>query len=139
MILLISDGLDSSRGLRSGSPFQSVDLDRAITAAQRRQVSIYSFYAPAVGLTSVSRLAINYGQGSLNRLTDETGGDAFFSGTDFVSFDPYFREFDEISAMQWVITYKSSGSGTRFRKIVVTTEADVHLHHMPGYSPARRN
>src|SRR6185369_17638827 len=52
MILLISDGLDTSHGFRSSSPMQSLDLDRAIREAQRRGVSVFSFYAPTVGSTS---------------------------------------------------------------------------------------
>src|SRR5262249_49734029 len=78
MILLVSDGLDTSRGFRSASPALSIDLDRAISEAQRRGISVFSIYAPSVGLTSASHLAMSYGQGSLNRLADETGGEAFY-------------------------------------------------------------
>jgi hypothetical protein len=74
MILLVSDGLDTSHGFRSSSPTLSVDLDRAISESQRRGVSVFSFFAPTVGLSSESHLAQNYGQGSLLRLADETGG-----------------------------------------------------------------
>jgi hypothetical protein len=135
MILLVSDGLDASRGFRSASPTLSIDLDRAIREAQRRGVAVFSFYSPSVGLTSANRLAVNYGQGSLNRLADETGGEAFFSGTDFVSFDPYIKEFNELLGLQWLITYRSSNLGSGFRRIEVTTELDVHLHYPEGYSP----
>jgi VWFA-related protein len=134
-ILLVSDGLDASRGLRSASPTQSIDLDRAIREAQRRGVSVYSFFAPSTGLTSVSRIANNFGQGSLNRLADETGGEAFFSGTDFVSFSSYFKELNELLGNQWLITYRSSNTGSDYRDIEVTTEQDVHLHYPSGYKP----
>jgi hypothetical protein len=40
MALLVSDGLDVSHGFRSASPFQSIDLDRAISEAQRRGVVV---------------------------------------------------------------------------------------------------
>ena len=133
MALLVSDGLDVSRGFRSASPFQSIDLDRAISEAQRRGVAVFTFYAPSVGLTSVSRIAVNYGQGSLNRLADETGGEAFFIGTDFVTFDPYFRELNDLLARQWLVTYRSSNTGSGFRRIEVTTEANLHLHYPAGY------
>ncbi|MGI8469638.1 MAG: hypothetical protein ACR2N3_14430, partial [Pyrinomonadaceae bacterium] len=46
-ILLISDGLDTSRGFDSSSPAQSLDLDQAILKAQRKSVAVYSFYSPA--------------------------------------------------------------------------------------------
>jgi hypothetical protein len=92
-ILLVSDGLDVSRGFDSTSAGHTVDLERAIREANSRNVAIYSFYAPAVGLSSRSRLAASYGQSSLNRISTETGGRAFFQGiSGFVTFDPYFKQ-----------------------------------------------
>ena len=91
-MLLISDGLDTSRGFDVSSAAHTIDLDRAIKRANERNVAVYAFYAPSVGLTSRSRLAASYGQSSLNRLADNTGGKAFFQGTTgFVTFDSYFR------------------------------------------------
>jgi hypothetical protein len=90
-VLLISDGLDVSRGFDASSTLNSLDLARAIDEAKRRHVAVYSFYAPTVGLTSFSNQAISYGQGALSRFANETGGRAFFQGTDFVSFHPYFE------------------------------------------------
>jgi hypothetical protein len=90
-ILLISDGLDTSRGFDSTAAGHTVDIDRTIKEANKRHVSVFSFYAPSVGLTSHSRIAASYGQSSLNRVSDETGGKAFFQGTSgFVTFDSYF-------------------------------------------------
>jgi hypothetical protein len=90
-LLLVSDGLDVSRGINSSDILQSVDLERAVREAQRRGVAVYTFYAPTT-LAASSRRVATLGQGALNRLTQETGGRAFFQGTDFVSFDPYFRD-----------------------------------------------
>lgn len=89
-MLLISDGLDTSRGFDVDSAGNTIDLQRAIKEAQKRNISVYSFYAPTVGLTSFNRLAVSYGQSSLNRLSNETGGRAFFQGTTYVTFDSYF-------------------------------------------------
>lgn len=90
-VLLISDGLDTSRGFDATAAGHTLDIDRTITEARRRNVAIYSFYAPSVGLTSRSHLAASYGQSSLNRVAHETGGMAFFQGlTGFVTFDSYF-------------------------------------------------
>ncbi|QQS43094.1 MAG: VWA domain-containing protein [Acidobacteriota bacterium] len=133
MILLVSDGLDISRGFRSASPSMSLDLDRAIEKAQQRSIAVYTFYAPSVGLTSFSRMAVNFGQGSLNRIADETGGEAFFSGTDFVTFDPYIREFEDTLDRQWLVTYVSDSRDKGFRRIEVTTDFDLHLHYQAGY------
>ena len=86
-VLLISDGLDTS-----SAAGHTIDIDRAISEANRRNVAVYSFYAPSVGLTSRSRLAASYGQSSLNRVSHDTGGRAFFQGTSgFVTFDSYFE------------------------------------------------
>ncbi|HEX8130346.1 MAG TPA: hypothetical protein VF527_14675 [Pyrinomonadaceae bacterium] len=89
-VLLISDGLDVSRGIDSFSTINSIDMERAVREAKRRNVAIYSFYAPSVGLTSYNRQAVSFGQSALNRISNETGGRAFFQGTSFVSFNPYF-------------------------------------------------
>jgi hypothetical protein len=92
VVLLISDGLDVSRGFDAGSVLNSVDMNRAIEEAKRRDVTIFAFYAPSVGLTRRSFLASSWGQSSLNRISNETGGKAFFQGTtDFVTFNPYFE------------------------------------------------
>ena len=84
-VLLISDGLDTSRGFDSTSSAHTIDLERAIKKANESSVAVYAFYAPSVGLTSRSRLAASYGQNSLNRLADDTGGKAFFQAQTVVS------------------------------------------------------
>ena len=101
-VLLISDGLDTSRGFDSTAAGHTLDIDRTISEANRRDISIYSFYAPSVGLTSYSHVAASYGQSSLNRVSHDTGGKAFFQGTTgFVTFDSYFdrlrRELNRVS------------------------------------------
>lgn len=101
-VLLISDGLDTSRGFDATTAGHTLDIDRTISEANRRDISIYSFYAPSVGLTSYNYLAASYGQSSLNRVSHDTGGKAFFQGTTgFVTFDSYFdrlrRELNKVS------------------------------------------
>ncbi len=90
-VLLISDGLDISRGFDTSSAGHTIDIDRTIAEANRRNAAIFSFYAPSVGLTSRSYLAASYGQSSLERVSHDTGGRAFFQGSNgFVTFDSYF-------------------------------------------------
>ena len=98
-VLLISDGLDVSRGFDETAAGDTVDIHHAIDEANKRNVAIYSFFAPSVGLTSHSRLASFYGQSSLNRVSHDTGGMAFFQGTTgFVTFDSYFKRLrDELN------------------------------------------
>ncbi|HEU4869894.1 MAG TPA: hypothetical protein VFT08_03515 [Pyrinomonadaceae bacterium] len=101
-ILLISDGLDTSRGFDSTAAGHTLDIERTINEANKRHVSIFSFYAPSVGLTSRSHLAASYGQSSLNRVSKETGGRAFFQGTSgFVTFDSYFSRLRETLNRQY--------------------------------------
>lgn len=94
-VLLISDGLDASRGLDFATSVTSIDLDRAVREAKKRDVAVYSFYAPSAGLTSWNRRAVALGQSALNRISDETGGRAFFQGTSFVTFDAYFERLSK--------------------------------------------
>lgn len=90
-VLLVSDGLDTSRGFDYASTVDSIDLERAAREAKSRGVAVYSFFAPSAGLTSWNRTAVSFGQSALNRLSDSTGGRAFFQGTDFVTFNAYFE------------------------------------------------
>jgi hypothetical protein len=89
-VLLVSDGLDTSRGFDFSSSVDSIDLNRAVREAKNRGVAVYSFYAPSAGLTSFNSRAVSFGQSALNRVSNETGGRAFFQGTDFVTFNAYF-------------------------------------------------
>jgi hypothetical protein len=104
-LLLISDGLDTSRGFDIDSAGNTLDLLRSIKEAQKRNVAVYSFYAPTVGLTSWNHRAIGYGQSSLNRLSNETGGRAFFQGTSFVTFDSYFDRLRQTLNDQYAKAY----------------------------------
>jgi len=105
-VLLISDGLDTSRGFDSTAAANTLDLHRAISDANKRDVAVYTFYAPSVGFSSRNRTAASYGQSSLNRLASETGGRAFFQGTNgFVSFDSYFQRLKEMLNDQYARAY----------------------------------
>jgi len=85
-ILLVSDGLDIS----NPSPTQSLDLDRAILKAQRRSIAVYSFYSSASLNEGGNSSVILNAQSSLNRLSEETGGRAYFQGTiSPINFQPF--------------------------------------------------
>jgi VWFA-related protein len=134
-VLVISDGLDVSRGFDSSSPSQSVDLDRAIGEAQRRSVAIYAIYAPTVGQGGNSALVSN-AQGSLMRLAQETGGKAFFQGTGApVSFAPFLREVSDRLARQLALTYLSTHADRGFHRIKIDSpDADAELVYPIGYT-----
>ena len=132
-IVVVSDGVDVSRGADSSSPASSLDLQRAINEAQRRSVAIYSIYAPSAG-TAGDLLGLN-GQSCLERLSQETGGRAFFEGTRApVSFDPFIKEIDASISMQIALTYLSTHPEKGFHRLEIKPlERDVEIRHPAGY------
>lgn len=134
-ILLVSDGLDVSRGIDSSTPGQSLDLDRAILRAQRKSVAVYSFYSPATLTSNNNSILVLNGQGSLDKLSEETGGRAFFQGSIApVSFEPFFRDLNRALNRQFALTYLSTHLKKGYYKIKVTsTNPEVEIEHPRGY------
>jgi VWFA-related protein len=134
-LLLISDGLDTSRGIDSSSASQSIDLQRAISESQRKGVAVYSFYAPTQLALNNSILAAN-AQSSLNRLSDETGGQAFFQGTGIpVSFEPFLKRLMSALDRQVALTYLSTHLDKGFHRVQVRSSTPgVDVSYPSGYS-----
>lgn len=134
-LIVVSDGIDISRGLDSSSPSQSVDLDRAIAEAQRRSVAIYSIFAPPAA-TAVSQLLVSNGQSCLKKLSDETGGRAFFQGTGApVSFNPFLKEISATLDRQIALTYLSTHPEKGFHRLdIKPVDRDVEIRHPAGFT-----
>ncbi len=134
-VLIVSDGLDASAGLANSSPGQSIDLDRAILRAQRRSAAVFSFYVPTALTESGNPTLILNGQGSLNRLSDETGGRAFFQGTLApISFLPFFKDLRVLLYRQFLLTYLSTHMKKGYHRVeVVSTNPEVKVEHPKGY------
>ena len=134
-VLLVSDGLDISRGIESTTPTQSLDLDRAILRAQRKSVAVYSIYSPASLTGSGNSILILNGQGSLARLSDETGGRAFFQGSIApISFEPFFDDLSLALNRQFALTYLSTNMKKGYHKLKVSsTNPEVKIEHPRGY------
>jgi VWFA-related protein len=134
-MLLVSDGLDISRGAEPSSASQSVDLQRAINRAQKRSVAVYSFYTPTVGNPN-SQFLNGIAQGSLQKLSEETGGRAFFQGTGApVSFDPFFRELSSSLDRQIALTYLSTHPAKGFHRLQIrSSDPGVEVEHPSGYT-----
>lgn len=133
-IVVVSDGLDISRGFDSSSPSSSIDLARAIREAQRRGVAIYSIFAPRAGAGN-GLLSAN-GQSSLQKLSNETGGRAFFQGTSApVSFQPFLKEISSTLDRQIALTYLSTHPNKGFHRLEVKPlDRDVEVRHPAGYT-----
>ena len=133
-MIVVSDGIDVSRGIDSSLPTQSIDLQRAINEAQRRSVAIYSIFVPSAA-QSLSTLNLN-GQSCLERLSSETGGRAFFQGMSApVSFQPFLREIDALLERQVALTYLSTHANKGFHKLdIKPLDRDVEIRHPTGYT-----
>jgi len=132
-MIVVSDGLDISRGADSSSPAASLDLERAITQAQRRSVAIYSIFVPPAA--DISQHLLSNAQSCLEKLSHETGGRAFFQGMSApVSFDPFLREIDTLLGKQIALTYLSTHPKKGFHKLdIKPLERDVEIRHPAGY------
>lgn len=134
-VLLISDGLDVSQGLSNSSPSQSLDLERAILRSQRRSVSVYCFYTPgSITEGGDSRLVLN-GQGSLQKLSDETGGRAYFQGSIApISYDPFFKSLSILLNRQFLLSYLSTHMKRGYHHVeVFSTNPEIKIEHPKGY------
>jgi VWFA-related protein len=135
-MLLVSDGLDISRGVDSSSAGQSLDLQRAINQAQRRSVAVYSFFVPSIALAqSNNQLLIGNSQSALERLSSETGGKAFFQGTGApVSFDPFLRELNAMLEKQLAVTFLSTHPRKGFHRLQIRSlTPGIELSYPSGY------
>ena len=134
-ILLVSDGVDLSSGFTGASPGQSLELERAILRAQRRSVAVFSIYSPSSSTASGESRLVLFGQGSLQKLSDETGGRAFFQGSIApISFEPFFRDLSILLNRQFLLTYLSTHMKKGYYKVQVTsTNPEVKVEHPKGY------
>lgn len=134
-VLMVSDGLDVSQGISGSTPGQSLDLDRAILRAQRRSVAVFSVYSPASLTESGNSSLVLNGQGSLQKLSDETGGRAFFQGSIApISFLPFFKDLRILLNRQFLLSYLSTHMKKGYHTIeVVSTNPEVKIEHPKGY------
>ena len=134
-VLLVSDGMDISRGFDFGAGGQTLDLQRAITQAQQRSVAIYAFFAPTVTSSGSTGLIAN-AQNSLKRLADDTGGRAYFQGFGApTSFVPFIKDLKESLDMQIALTYLSTHAKKGFHRVKITSSTPgVEVVYPAGYS-----
>lgn len=134
-VVMFSDGLDSSSGLNLASIAQSSDLDRATLKANRKGIAVYSIYSPTLLTENGNQTFVLAAQGALAKLSDETGGRAFFSGAlGPVSLLPYFKEMVVALSRQFALTYLSTHMKKGYHKVkVASTNPEVKIEHPRGY------
>jgi hypothetical protein len=90
-VVLISNGVDAYGGLHydPDNPY----ITNAISSAQKSGVIVYSIYYKDRGLAQRFGAAINSGQNYLIQMSEATGGELYYIGTENpVSFAPFFNE-----------------------------------------------
>jgi hypothetical protein len=134
-VLLVSDGVDLSSGLSSAAPGQGIDLDKAILRAQRKSVAVFSIFSPSSSNPNENSTLTLFGQGSLQKLSDETGGRAFFQGSMApISFVPFFKDLSILLSRQFLLTYLSTHMKKGYYKVQVSsTNPEIKIEHPRGY------
>jgi VWFA-related protein len=134
-ILLVSDGVDASRGNSPSDLISTPEMERAILKAQRRGIAIYSIWSPRQSTQNPSDPLISYGQSALARLSDETGGRAFYQGSIApVSFTPFLKDLSILFERQFALTYLSTHMKKGYHRVEVSsTNPDVRVEHPKGY------
>jgi hypothetical protein len=120
-ILVIGDGIDRFRG----DP-QSPDVTTTIEKAQKAGIIIHTLYARGAGRAARNLFRTNYGQSNLAQMTDATGGEAFFQGTETpISLAPFLDHLDMVLHNQYYLTFTTARSTKKkgeLRGFRVTTE-----------------
>jgi VWFA-related protein len=134
-IILFSDGLDSTQGLSTLDANDTPDMERSILKAQRKSVAVYSIYSPASLTERETGNLPLIGQNGLKKISDGTGGRAFFQG--FIaplSFEPFFKDLSILLNRQFALTYLSTHMNKGYHRVEVrSTNPEVKIEHPKGY------
>ena len=125
-LLLISSGIDY---FRAGFGPIYPDVDTAVSIAEKGNINLWSIYAPGAGHRSRSFFLANTAQNNLSKLTEESGGEAYFLGTLApVSFKPFLDELQMHLNNQYLLTFAGDGGqkgkfvGIRLKTEIAHTE-----------------
>jgi len=131
-IVMITDGIDRFRGgpRYRGLGFISPDVDSASVVAQRTGTIVHTIFTRGVGRRGSNFWEITNGQNSMAKLSDETGGESFFLGTQNpVSFRPYLDTLQNGLDNRYLLEFNAvpgSKSGLQYVKLA-TEVAGVEL------------
>ena len=157
-VIMVTDGINRIRGYENGGPgyqsslgtaspygprgnrtsafgtptlpYISPDVDTASMAAQRLGVIVHTIYTPGVGRAGRNYWELNNGQNQIAKLSEETGGESFFLGTQApVSFQPYLDRIQTILNSQYFLVFKAKpGKKAEMQRVKLSTEVpDVEL------------
>jgi len=120
-VLLITSGIDFFRGPGFG-PFYP-DLDPLISRAERQNTNIWTIYYPSASHRGRSFFLGNHAQNNLDKLSQDTGAESYFLGTQApVSLKPYLEEIAVHLNNQYLLTFAGSGgSKGKYQSVKVKT------------------
>lgn len=120
-ILLFSSGVDYLRG---GPASLDPDMDATIQHAQKKNINIWSIYVPDGGRRGRRSFAGFNWQSNLSRISQETGGQAYFLGLGMpVNMKPYFDEIERNLNNQYLLAFAGNGGQKgKFQSVRVATE-----------------
>jgi hypothetical protein len=125
-VIMITDGIDRFRGGHHyhGLSFISPDADSASTVAQRTGTIIHTIFTRGVGRLASNFWEITNGQNGMAKLSDETGGESFFLGTqNAVSFKPYLDSLQGTLDNQYILEFQAiQGKKSQPKYVRLTTE-----------------
>jgi VWFA-related protein len=123
-VLLISDGIDIFRGVSLSEAYQDMDLQTAIDQAQRNGITVFTLFASGAARYRSNFYLIGNGQGCLLRLASETGGEAYFQGSQTpIAFRPFLAKATDRFDRQYVLTFRAQPlPKPGFSRLHVTTE-----------------
>lgn len=120
-ILMFSSGVDYFRG-----PFDPADpdVDTTIEHAQKKNINIWTIYAPDAGHRARRGYALFLSQGFLSRVSGETGAESFYLGLEApVTIRPYLDELQTHLKNQYLLTFVGNGGPKgRFERVRAATE-----------------
>jgi hypothetical protein len=139
-VLMVTDGIDRYYG--TGDPDDPY-LTEAIDDAARAGIQVSAIYNPGVGHFEHSYWQTYWGQIYLSRLTEETGGEAYYIGFTGapVSFSPFLDDLSHRLTHQYFLTFlakppKKAG-WMRVRLSTEVSNADLVSAGKIYVSPAR--
>ncbi len=110
-LVLITDGIDRARRTTGGNRGLNTIPDATTTAtiAQRTGTLVYAVYTPGVGHMHRNFWEATNGQNAIARLSDQTGGEAFFLGLQApVSFRPFLDRLQTSLDNQFLLEFSAS-------------------------------
>ena len=113
-VIMVTDGIDRFRGgpRYRGLSFISPDVDSASSVAQRTGTIIHTIFTRGVGRLGRNFWEITNGQNAIAKLSDETGGESYYLGTQNpVGFKSYLDDLQKTLDNQYLPEFRAIPGG----------------------------